>query len=192
MANYRELIFEGSLPVVRAFLTGLSLGRRWAIPALCFDDHGIEGESRGHRALEKIKLVGDLTYVAVIDRQAPLIAAAARAAQASLGITIRSNRAVRGAEFEFKFRIFDRQIATRLRGLLGAPRVGVVVALAGEREEVHPDGRGLEAYAPEHDFVFEGRGAARGALPAVLTLREDLRRIEQVNCETIRLQLTQG
>ncbi len=187
MSEYRELVFEGPLPVVRAFLTGLSLGRRWAIPFLCFDDHGIHGESRGHRALEKIKLTGDLTYVAVIDRQAPLIAVAARAAQASLGIAIRSGRAVVAAELEFRFRVFDRKTATRLRGLLGAPRAGVAVALAGEHEEVHPEGRGIEGYTPEHDFVFEGRGIARGALPAVVGMREDLRRLEQVDCEPIRL-----
>ena len=187
MPEYRELIFEGSLPVVRAFLTGLSLGKGWAIPFLCFDDHGIHGESRGHRALEKIKLTADLTYVAAIDRQAPAIAAAARAAHAGLGIAVRSDRPVRGAEFEFGFRLFDRRLAARLRGLLSAPRTGVAVTLAGESEDVHPEGRGIEAYAPEHDYVFEGRGVARGALPALLALREELRGIEQVDCEPIRL-----
>ncbi len=187
MEEYRELVFEGSLPVVRAFVTGVGLGRGWTTPFLCFDDHGIRGESRGHRALEKIGLTADLTYVAVIDSQASVILEMARAAEERLGIAVRSDRVVRGAEFSFEFRLFDRAIAGRLRALLGAPGGDVTVVLTDENEEVHPEGRGIEAYAPEHDYVFEGRGVARGVLPAVVALREELRQFEQVECERIRL-----
>jgi len=187
VAAYHEIVLEGSLPVVRAFLMGLRLGKGWATPFLCSDDHGIHGDSRGHKALERIKLTKDLTYVVVIDRHVPVIAEAVRAAQKQLGIAIRRDRAVNDARFDFSFRIFDRKIATRLRQLLGKSSAELTVALTEDHEEVRPDSKGIEAYAPEHDYVFEGQGATRGALPAVLALCEDMRRIEQVTCEKIRL-----
>ena len=68
MAEFHELVFEGPLPVVRAFLTGLRLGKGWATSAICSEDHDIQGDSLGHRVLETIKLTKDLTHVLVLDR----------------------------------------------------------------------------------------------------------------------------
>lgn len=187
MAAYHEIVFEGSLPIVRAFLTGLRLGKGWATAFLCSDDHAIHGESRGHKALEKIKLSRDLTYVLVIDRHVPVITEAARAAQKQLDIAIRRSRPVNEAHCDFSFRVFDRKTAARLRQLLARSSAELTVALSQDHEVIRPESRGIEAYAPEHDYVFEGKGASRGALPAVLAFREELGRIEQVTCEKIRL-----
>ncbi len=189
MAEYHELVFEGSLSVVRAFLTGLRLGRGWATPFVCEEDHGIQGDTFGHKVLEKIRLTKDLTYVLVVDQQVSTVTDAARSADKKLGIAVRRDRRVREARFDYQFKVFDRQTANRLRRLLDHPPEEVECVDCEVSEAEHPDGRGIEVYAPEHEYTFRGKGTVRGEVQAVLSFREALCRIEQVRAEKISLVL---
>jgi hypothetical protein len=189
VAAYHEIVFEGSLPVVRAFLMGLYLGKGWAVPFLCSDDHGIHGESGGHKVLEKIKLTKALTYVLVIDRHVPVIAEAAHAAQTTLGLAVRRDRAVREAEFDYTFAVFDRRGAAKLRALLAQSGPDLVRTVLEEREATDPKGKGVEIYTPEHEYSFKGAGTVRGELLLVLAYRNALRRFEQVTLEKVKLVL---
>jgi hypothetical protein len=189
MAEYHELVFEGSLPIVRAFLTGLRLGKGWATPFMCSEDYQIHGDSLGHRVLETIRLTKDLTYVVVIDRHVPVISEAVRAAQKTLDLAVRRDRAVREAKFDYTFAVFDRKIASKLRGLLDQTGPDLVRTDAEEKEDVHPEGKGVEVYTPEHEYAFKGKGTVSGPLPQVLAYRDALKRFEQVMIEKVVLVL---
>ncbi len=189
MADYHELVFEGSLPVVRAFLTGLRLGKGWATPFMCSEDYDVRGDSLGHRVLEKIRLTKDLTHVLVIDRHVPVITEAARAAQKTLGLAVRRDRAVRTARFDYTFAVFERKAAAKLRALLAQAGPELARTDVEEKEDVCPQSKGVEVYAPSHEFAFKGKGTVSGPLPLLLAYRDALRKLEQVLVDKIVLDL---
>lgn len=178
MQGYRELVFEGSLAEVRAFLTGLSLGRGWSTGILFCEEHGIAAESRGRRLLEKLHLEKDVTYVMVPERQAAAVRAAVRAARSLIGIHLRADRAVRQAEFRYEFETYSRSVAARVRRLLAERPSTLTVADCEQREEEHPEARGAEGYAPAHDYICAGSGRAQGPLGDLLAWRNRLAKHE--------------
>ena len=80
MMGYREFVFEGSLPVVKAFLTGLQQGRRWKSGIRFCEDCGVSGESRGHKVLERLRLEKNKTHVLVSEKHAATVTEAVKAA----------------------------------------------------------------------------------------------------------------
>jgi len=189
MAEYHELVFEGSLPVVRAFLTGLRLGKGWATSSICSEDQDIQADSLGQRVLEKIRLTKDLTHVLVLDRHVPVVTEATRAAQKTLGVAVRRSRVVREARFDYTFAVFDRKTGARLRALLAQAGPDLTRKDAEEEEDVCPEGKGIEVYAPTHEYAFKGKGTVCGPLPQVLAYRDALRKFEQVLIDKIVLVL---
>ena len=47
MQGYRELVFEGSLPVVKAFLLGLKAGKGWATGCIFSEETEIKVSQTG-------------------------------------------------------------------------------------------------------------------------------------------------
>jgi len=189
MAEYHELVFEGPLPVVRAFLVGIQLGKGWTTPILCSEDHHIHGDTIGHQLLEKIKLTKELTYVVALDRYVPAISEAVEASREMLGLVIRRDCAIHSAKFDYSFAVFNRKVAAGVRRRLQELEPGLVLTDVEDKEEVHPEGKGTEVYAPEHEFAYTGKGTVRGPLPALLDYRNALGRIRQVKLGLIRLVL---
>ncbi len=189
MQEYREQVFEGALPVVKAFLTGLKLGRGWAGEFVFSEQRGIRGESFGHRILEKLKVEKDLTHVLVMERQAARIAAATRESRKELGLVIRRDRAVREARFGYQFHVYNRRAAGKVRKALATIPKSLARIDAEVNEEVHPEGRGVEGYAPEHEYAFTGKGSVVGPVDDVLAYHNVLTRIEWLLVEPISLAL---
>lgn len=188
MQAYREMVFVGSLPVVRAFLAGLRLGRRWAGGVLFAEEIGVASESRGHRLLERLRLERELTHVLVEERYARAVTAAARAAPPEVGIALRLDRRVQGASFEYRFEVYNRTIAVRIRRLLAQRPAALTVEDSEEREEAHPEDRGTEVYTPTHDYVCAGHGTIRGSFADTLQYRSRLAMSEWLTLEKVRLQ----
>ncbi|MBD3236405.1 MAG: hypothetical protein GF330_06865 [Candidatus Eisenbacteria bacterium] len=186
MQSYRELVFEGSLPVVRAFLVGLAIGRNWSAEMLFCDEVGIAAESRGHRLLEKLHLEKDLTHVLVPERQVEAVHEAIRAARGRTGLRLRADRGLRGAGFHYEFETFSRPVAARIRRLLAQRPESVTVEDCEQREEEHPEARGAEGYAPAHDYVFAGCGNAWGPFTDLLTWHRLLAKHEWMQVSKIR------
>ncbi|MCK4413938.1 MAG: hypothetical protein KAY32_10355 [Candidatus Eisenbacteria sp.] len=191
MQDYRVMVLEGSLSETRAFLAGLVAGRDLAWDVHFCEECGVESESLKHRLLEKLGLEKDLTRVIVSDTLAARIASALdalpREARGKLGV--HADDGIREASLAMNFKIFDRRSAAEVRPLLADPPAGVTVELSRDEEESHPSAKGVEAYAPEHDFIWRVRGTARGPVAGVLALRARLRAFEMIDLEPVHLTL---
>jgi len=89
-------------------------------------------------------------------------------------------RSVAGARFSFSFETFSRDHGAALRALFETPPEGVTIDDLLIEETVHPDAKGVEAYAPAHDYQLEGKGTVQGALRAVLALHKKAREQELI------------
>jgi hypothetical protein len=54
---------------------------------------------------------------------------------------------------------------------------------------VRPEGRGVEGYAPEHEFEFKGEGTILGPIEDLLAFRQRLERLEWVQVGDVSLVL---
>lgn len=189
MQAYRELVIEGKLPIVKAFLTGLQLGRRWATGYYFSDEACVRGESRGHKLLEKLHVDKNITHVIVTERHAETVVAAIKAARQQLKVAVRRNRRIRRAQFTYSFAVYNRRLANRLRKLIAEMPGALEADNFEEREIEHPEGVGIEAYTPEHDYAYKGKGIVQGPFEELIAYRDQIDRLEFTQVEPISLIL---
>jgi hypothetical protein len=190
MRELHELVMEGSLPVLKAFLAGLAAGQNQPWEIRFSSELDVHEGSLGHKLLERLQLERDTTRVIVPSTLLPAITHASERAQAEMGVGVRVAvaRAIRAAVLAYRFEIFSREAAHALRTALGALPEGVALHGASSEERGDPERDGVAVYTPEHTYVLRGRGEARGPLEGVLRLRAALSEIEQVDCGTVCLE----
>ena len=189
MQGYRELVIEGKLPVVKAFLTGLQLGRRWATGCFFSEELRVVGESRGHKILEKLHVDKNVTHAVVTERHVEAVVAAIKDARKELKIVVRRNRKIHRVQFAYSFAVYNRRLANRLRKVMETMSTGLEADNFEEREIVHPEGAGIEAYSPEHDYEYKGRGVVQGPFEELIAYRDALDRLEFTKVEPVSLIL---
>jgi len=189
MPEYREMVLAGSLPVVKAFLAGLTLGDGSAWDILFHEECGVRRESALHRWLEKLHVEGEETHVLVTpERAVALVRAVADApARTGLMISLRADRPVREATLEYRFEVFSREGAAAIRQALAALPDGVVAEESEAREREDPSGRGVEVYAPLHEYTGSGHGRLRGPLGRLVELRRTWSEVPMMQLEEIEL-----
>jgi hypothetical protein len=188
MPSHRELILGTSLPVVEAFLAGLTRGT--AAPYHpCFNEcSGVRSEGPVEHLLEKLHLETDATHLILPSREAEcLVRALAMPGEGASRIPVRANREIREASFGYRFRVYARPEADAIRQALAALPEGVVAEETENREEENPEAKGAELYAPLHAYVLSGRGKMRGPFAPILAVHQTLTAHPMVETEDIVL-----
>jgi hypothetical protein len=189
-SGWHEVVLEGREVAVRAFVTGFLAGFGGRGGGVFGADVGLEPESLGARVRELFSAGTHHVFFAPTD----LVAALADAVEehgADVGVRFESRRLVASASFEFRAETFNRESARAIRSaLLSALPPGAQVEDAREQEEARPEARGVELYAPEHDYVWRASGRVVGAIPAVLEVRRRATTLELV--ETGPFRVTAG
>jgi len=191
MQVYRELILEGSLPEVKAYLIGFARGREWPWEIRLCEEEEIDSESLGHKLLERLRLEKQITGIVAPESQAQqLVAASAREeAGAPAGFRVRSDRLIREATCPYHFEVYNREHAAELRQLLETPLPGIACQPEKLEEIEDPQAKGVELYAPEHDYTMRGKGRLCGAVADVITVRRRMGAIPRVVVGSIQLDL---
>ena len=108
-----------------------------------------------------------------------------------LGLVVRADRPVGRAYFHYRFRVYNRALARKIKTLLGELPDSIEQLEAVEKEESRPKAAGPEAYAPEHDYVYSGHGeleTVRG-VEELITLRRRLAERNWIEVSKIRLEV---
>lgn len=87
-----------------------------------------------------------------------------------LQATIVSIREIAGARFDFQYRTFSRDVGKYLLELFSDPPEGVQVDDYAPREKIIPEGKGIEAYTPLHDYEVKAKGTVTGGVKEVYDL----------------------
>jgi hypothetical protein len=56
-----------------------------------------------------------------------------------------------------------------------------------EKEERHPENKGVELFAPAHDYIYKARGTIVGTPPGILEMNRRLCRLDFVHEEPLEL-----
>jgi len=187
-ATFSELYVEGDAATIRGFLAGYTIGAGLTAPVFLNVDHDIRDDGITRQIAEWAHLVETVSHVVTAaETREPLVAAIERAGP-DLGIKVLGHKPVREAHLKFKWEVYSRDEAAKLRALLEDERPPAV-RLEGyaPEEEIDEDARGGAVYTPTHAYTARAKGRASGPPDALVPWADRLRRNDFVDSELIEL-----
>ena len=179
--RYCEVTVEGSIEVVKGFVTGFLEGQGISGDVFFGSDYHIEKGSPVGLLMRLTGIRGETCTLVVEAGLHELLAAALEKRRRIVPLRVLKVRPVVSAAFDVSFRTFSRAVGAELRELFGSLPEGVRLGEGFEmQEKVTPEGKGVDAYAPLHDYELHGRGRIEGAVKGVFTLYHHLERFEVV------------
>ncbi len=191
MSDFYEIVLEGDEEVLRGFVAGYLAAADLDRRIFVSEDFKIQHESLAYQLGEWIGLVKDRTYLIVPEAAHERIRIGATRLGDKLKIAFGSSRKIEEARFDFSWKTFNREEADGLRAHFAQPPDGVTLDGYKPEEKVHADERGeTGAYAPTHPYTAMAEGVAHGRPGAVIEWAAELRLMEFVKLETIKLSYT--
>jgi hypothetical protein len=170
--RYVEMVIDGpsgwDLGFIRGFLRGRALGGG----VLDAEAEGFDCGSLRERLREVLHPGRETLHLLVPEDLVPTVReAVAESKSAGHPMAIRHERPLTGARFKFEMRVSSREHGKRFLDRLQHLPAGARHA-EGTRfdEKEDPNARGVELYAPTHEYELVARGGVEGDLLPVLEL----------------------
>lgn len=183
MARYVELVVQADERDLKAFLTGCLAAA--GPPRIVYAD---EAGFQLHRLRERIRHHGEVQHLVVEEEHAGAVRKALEASGPRYDFNIKDERVVQTGIFSFEFDTPSRDVAGKLKQLVAGLPPGAVLEHYEPREGSSAADVGTEIYAPTHDYRFEGKGAIRGDLFAVVDARAAIAAIDFTRCDEIEIE----
>jgi len=187
---FREIAIEGPRGWTAGYVQGFVRGRSASAVVLDAEHEGCDVASARERFREFLSRGSEIAHLLVEDSAAALVHEAVEAAAAGGRLVqVRLERSIVGASFGFSVECFSEVAGRRIREFLRNLPEGVKTSADTEIDEiVDPSARGIEPYAPIHDFEFRARGTVLGDVAGVLRVHRVLDGDELVDVSGVRLQ----
>ena len=187
-ASFYEVVFRGKPKVVRAFLAGLVMGAGHEARIFYSYEEGVRHEGTAEKLKEKFRLRPLDVHVIVDGDTSALLKKLARRIGADTGLEITSHRKVRSASMDFQFHAYARKYDQDIVAVLAS--LPADLKLRGYKHTVHqdPSAKGVEAYAPTHDYEASGSGTVSGPVDQLIAFRKQLADYPLVEAEEIILK----
>ena len=186
MSDWHAIVVEGGEREVRSFVAGFLADRQMDPAAVILgDDVGLEPESLVER-LRALLRGGHHALLVPHDLAAPLIEALSRVG-GNVGLRVADRNPIADAVFDLEAEVFSREVSAAIRAALQGLPQGVRFEQHAEQEEARADHKGVELYAPVHDYTYRVKARVAGPLGGVLDVRRRLGAIEAVVLSPLRL-----
>lgn len=182
--DYYELIIAGDKKATRAYLEGFLRGKNIRSGVIFCKDYHISSQHRTKRP----DFLHDHIHLVCLAGIRATIQSAIKRAPEELSLALESDRALKSIAFDFKFETFSKEIGSKLKKLFRTPPKGVVIENFDESEEIRPDAKGVEIYAPLHDYEYKGSGKVTGNVEQVLFFHKKLKDLELVDPSDLHLE----
>ncbi|MFH1144064.1 MAG: hypothetical protein V1774_05930 [Candidatus Eisenbacteria bacterium] len=191
MSDFLLLVLAGDIRECRAFLAGVAAGRKLPWRIHFAEECDVHTESLAHRLLERLHLDQDLTHVLVAGEIVGAVREALHgvAPEAHVPIALRAEHPILEARLPYRFHAFSHQTAGTIHKALADLPAGVRLVDSKEEARVDPEAKGIEIYAPTHEYELKGEGAIVGGCGEILAVRERFAAIEMIETEPILLSL---
>jgi hypothetical protein len=108
--------------------------------------------------------------------------------RANPSLKLEGVREVLGGRFGFKAEAYNREIGQKIHEALNEDLPAGIDCIDLEKEETHPDAKGVELFAPIHEYVYKARGTIVGTPPGILEMDRRLCRLDFVHEEPMELE----
>ena len=100
---------------------------------------------------------------------------------------VESLREVVEGSFGFKAEAYNPEIGAKIHDALNSNLPDGIMCVDLEKEERHPEAKGVELFTPAHDYVYKARGTIVGTPPGILEMNRRLHRLDFVHEEPLEL-----
>ncbi|MEN6376311.1 MAG: hypothetical protein ABFD75_16210 [Smithella sp.] len=165
--TYTEIMIKGEPALIKGFVIGFLEGRGDKGDTFV-EEERIEEDS----PLEMILhfFTGHLHLVPVI-AETGMVESLCKALQnrkEEIPSEVVSVRNVTGAFFEFKYKTFSEGVGKSLLAFFSDLPSGIQMKTSYKpTEKITPEGKGVEAYAPLHDYELKGSGVVQGGVKEI-------------------------
>lgn len=97
-------------------------------------------------------------------------------------------REVLGGRFGFKAEAYSREIGQKIHDALNENLPAGVDCVDLEKEEIDPEAKGVDLFAPAHEYVYKARGTILGTPPGILEMNRRIVRLDFVHEEPLELE----
>ncbi|MBN2397159.1 MAG: hypothetical protein JXI32_02165 [Deltaproteobacteria bacterium] len=186
--EYCEVVVEGSLDLIRGFVVGFLEGRGIRGEAVFGEEHHVENESKFGQMMRLIGVRGTRFRLIVGTGFLTLLKEALERRRDELALKIVSEKKISRASFGFRFRAYTRELGGELKALFGSPPDGLQVKDYQPKETVLPEGKGVEAYAPLHEYEVKATGTLSGPICGVIDFYGKAEHYDMVELGNIKLE----
>lgn len=173
--QYVEAVLNSDARFLKGFLQGYLAGSGKSWRFFIGSEAGIATDSLAEKLKELIGLGQDHQHVIIeLEYLEILKQDAAAAAQAGLTTEPEILKPIAAGEFFLRIKDASREDAAAIRALIQGKSPALVVSEWQEKEQVHEEGRGVELYAPLHDYLYQASGLVSGEISALIDLRQKL------------------
>lgn len=111
-----------------------------------------------------------------------------RIAFGKTGLRIDRLRRIERGRFRFSVEAYSEATAEEIRAALRDLPAGVAVDGFTESVERHPEDKGVELFAPAHDYVYRAQGQVNGSAPGLLEIYRRLEDLDFVDVGRLEIE----
>lgn len=190
--RYNEVVFEGDFDLIRGFVIGFLEGSKIEGEAIFSEDHHIENEGTFGQLLRLIGIRGDQVHLIVGAGFYELLSEALKKRQYEINITIVSVKEISMAYFDFTYKAFTRELGSELKEIFGAlskdPEGLHMEAGYKPEEKIRPEAKGVETYAPLHEYELKAAGRIHGPVKDVIDFYGVVEHYDMVELGNIKIE----
>jgi hypothetical protein len=190
--KYNEVVLEGALDLIRGFVIGFLEGSKIEGEAIFNEDHHIEKEGAFGQLMRLVGIRGDQVHLIVGAGFHELLSEALKKRKQEINITIVSVKEISMAYFDFTYKAFTRELGSELKEIFGAisrdPEGLHMEAGYKPEEEIKPEGKGVEAYAPLHEYQLKAAGRIHGPVKDVIDFYGVVEHYDMVELGNIKIE----
>ncbi|MBN2255287.1 MAG: hypothetical protein JW736_06245 [Deltaproteobacteria bacterium] len=186
--GYYEVIVEGTLDLVKGFVLGYLEGSGIKGEAIFGEEHHVENESKFGQLMRLVRVKGQQVHMIVGKGLHDLLKEAISRRKDELKVKIVSVREIGDASFDFSYKAFKKELGEILKAKFGnlPEGLGMEGGYAPE-EKVNPEGKGVETYAPLHEYELKAKGRIRGDIKPVIDFYGEIEHIAMVELGDIKI-----
>ena len=188
MKKYYEVVVEGSFDLMKGFVLGFLEGRGMKGEAIFGEEHHLEDESKFGQLMRLIGAKRGKITLIVGSGFHDMICRAIENRGLNEDLKIVSVKEIGDAYFSFAYRAYTRELGERLKKLFGSLPEGLRIEKGkGPDEKMMPEGRGIEAYAPLHEYEIKAKGEVHGPVKKIVDFYGAVEHEEMVELGRIKL-----
>jgi len=187
--QYYEVIVKGSYDLAKGFVLGFMEGRAIEGEAIFEEEQHIKVEGALAQLIRMSGIKGKTIHVIVGSGFYDLINEAFQNVQDRMDLEVQSVKVITDAFFDFHYKAFTKELGDELRGLFDPLPEGLKIKGGyAPKESLDPEGKGIEAYAPLHDYELTASGQIHGPAKEALDFYRQLELYDMVELGEINLK----
>jgi hypothetical protein len=188
LKDYYDIVIEGSENHVRGFVEGIARCQNLDEDTVIIPEEHVGKWATLDYVKKILQLKESKVHLIVEKNLLTALIEAISSSKKPVPLKILSAKPLRAASFDFSLKAFSKSVAENIKQKVSSLPAGIEVNFSKWHEEVRPEDKGIEAYAPAHDYELHASGHVKGSPAEVIEFYERLETNELVELGLIQME----